>query len=144
VHKDYHAHFFQDLKFTLMLHTHSDAVCAMMVWFLIKFFVLLTGCSWWQINKQGTVASSFAKSELIYGFYLSGIYGLECVVIILTAGDLKGSIHNIVIQCHQQNFDVLWIVCLLHVSCLWAIGNHLQHLVWIWWLKLIIKCSALD
>lgn len=35
------------------------------------------------INKQGTFVSLFAGSELVYDFYMSVIYRLECIVIIL-------------------------------------------------------------
>jgi len=35
------------------------------------------------MNKQGTVVSIFAGSELVYDFYSSGIYRMECIVIIV-------------------------------------------------------------
>jgi len=44
---------------------------------------MFTRCSWLQINKLGTIVSLFAGSELVYDFYLSGIYRMECIVIIL-------------------------------------------------------------
>ena len=35
------------------------------------------------MNKQGTVVFIFAGSEFVYDFYLSGIYRIKCVVIIV-------------------------------------------------------------
>jgi len=134
MHKNNYTHFSSwDLKFTWMLHTYSDTICALIIWLLIKFCALLTGCYWLQMNKQGTVVFIFAGSEFVYDFYLSGIYRIKCVVIIVALqvkwkkhSDYSDSFSPAEFWCTMNS---MYVTC---VTCLWTRGDHLEHLVWMW------------